>query len=180
MIDVVVAMTISWCMCVLFITAGIHKLTARAAFLASLDDYQLVPPMITPLLSFVVPAFEITLALLWVLPLVPTATAIISALLLGVYTLAITINLARGRTHIDCGCNFSAVGDAGSVISPGLVLRNCILIAAILFTLIPAVERSLNWLDYGTVVVATLVAILCYMSISQLMANNTAIATWRN
>ena len=180
MIDAVVTMIISWSMFLLFITAGIHKLTDRTSFVDSLNDYQLAPPRMIPLLSFAVPVCEISLAPLWVLSLIPAVTTIVSALLLGTYTLAITINLARGRTHIDCGCNFSAAGDAGSIISPALVLRNSVLITAILFTLLPAFERDLNWLDYGTVVLATLVATLFYISISQLMANNTAIASWRN
>jgi hypothetical protein len=35
------------------------------------------------------------------------------------------------------------------------------------------------WLDYATIVVTTLVAVIFYISTSQLLANKTAIATWR-
>ena len=177
--DEVVSIVIACCMFVLFATAGIHKLNDRQTFLATLNDYRLVPPSITPMLSFIVPILEACLALFWIFQLLQPLTAIISASLLSIYTLAIAINLARGLTHIDCGCNFSAVGETGSLISPALLLRNSLLILAILGTLLPTAPRELVWLDYATIVVTTLVAVIFYISTSQLLANKTAIATWR-
>ena len=176
----VISSVIACCMFALFATAGIHKLNDRQSFLASLNDYRLVPPLMIPLLSVIVPVFEICLAMLWIFQLLQPVTAILSAVLLCVYTLAIAINLVRGRTHIDCGCNFSAVGETGSLISPALVLRNSLLIVAILSTLVPTVQRELVWLDYATIIVTTFIAILFYISASQLLANKTAIASWRN
>ncbi len=179
-LDSVVSAVIACCMFVLFATAGAHKLSDRQTFLASLNDYRLVPPIIIPMLSFSIPLLEVCLALLWIFQWVQPLTAILSALLLSVYTLAIAINLARGRTHIDCGCNFSAVGETGSLISPALLLRNSFLIILILGTLFPTEQRALIWLDYMTIIVTTLVAIIFYISASQLLANKTAIATWRS
>ena len=65
----VVSIVIACCMFVLFATAGIHKLNDRQAFLATLNDYRLVPPSITPMLSFIVPILEACLALLWIFQL---------------------------------------------------------------------------------------------------------------
>ena len=49
-----------------------------------------------------------------------------AAILLGLFSVAIGINLARGRSHIDCGCFQSALRQQLSI---SLLVRNGFLIA---------------------------------------------------
>src|SRR6478752_339629 len=85
-----------------FIQAGVQKIRYRAQFPGVISNYKLLPVALVPLVSWLLPPFEIALG---VALLVPSSwSALAAGCLLVVFTAAIIINLARGRTHIDCGC----------------------------------------------------------------------------
>jgi hypothetical protein len=123
---------------------------------------------------------EILLGGSWFLPGYGQAlTTIASASLLGLYALAIGINLHRGRVHFDCGCSFGGKDDSEQFLSGGLVVRNLILIAAALVTLFPATSRSFGAGDYATLTAVLLAATLLFAAANQLISNRAAINTWR-
>lgn len=100
------------------------KLTDVAGFARGLAAYQLLPaPTIAPL-AWLLPLLEGALALAfllgWVLPL----AGMVAALLLLTFTVAIVINLRRGRV-VSCNCHGSA---QQTPISWGLVARNALLL----------------------------------------------------
>jgi hypothetical protein len=84
--------------------------------------------------------------------------------LFALYGAAITINLLRGRQHIDCGC-----GGDGTPISWGLVLRNAVLLA---FTWPPPIPGAGLTTATGSLVTITVAfCLLAYVIVNQLFAN---------
>ena len=107
MIDPAIQLLLSLGFSLLFIVAGIHKLSNRLRFQGIVDAYEIVPTSLVPVLVVVIAVIETLLGAGWLISnsvLVPLC----SAVLLNTYILAISINLFRGRTYIDCGCGFSA------------------------------------------------------------------------
>ncbi|MBW2726382.1 MAG: methylamine utilization protein MauE, partial [Deltaproteobacteria bacterium] len=96
--------------------------------------------------------------------------AAMAALLLGVYSAAIAVNLVRGRRGIDCGCLGPA---ADQSISPALLGRNAILVAGALAAMLPAGHRSLHWVDSLTFVAGLATLSLLFIAANQLLATST-------
>jgi hypothetical protein len=89
---------------------------------------------------------------------VQSQSAALAIVLLVVYAASMSVNLARGRRYIDCGCAGPA---ARQPLSAWLVLRNLALAGAGLATFQAAGTRTLEPLDAFTIVagVATLYAL---------------------
>jgi hypothetical protein len=87
----------------------------------------------------------------------------LAALLLGVYALAMALQLLQRRV-IDCGCGGQALP-----ISWVLVLRNALLIAVSWSASQPADMRELVWVDFGVVVAAVLLMVVLYTAIHQVL-----------
>lgn len=172
MIDPVIALTVRAALALLFAAAAWHKVSDRAHFTASLDAYALLPAQLVLPSASLLPALECSLAigLLYGPSLEPAA--IVSMMLLTLYTGAIAGNLARGRREIDCGCFASS---ARVPLSPGLVVRNFILIAAAALLLLPVRARALVWVDALTVVTAVLVLWLLWTSAQRLAKTGPAL-----
>ena len=79
---------------------------------------------------------------------------------------AISVNLARGRREIDCGC-FAA--SARVPLSNWLVVRNAVLIGAACLLLMPVRARTLVWID-GLTVVTTLITLSLLWAAGQRLA----------
>ena len=139
-----------------------HKLRDFPRFKASLGAYRLFPESLLPLAAPAVVALELAAIIALFLPVGPGLW--IAFGLLCLYTLAITINLLRGITAIDCGC-----GDQPTPISGWLLLRN----GALLLIAFPQDPASTGGTITGWVLVAVLVvvALLFYLTIEQLLAN---------
>ena len=180
MLDPLVLKLVSISFGLLFLLAAVHKLTALATFRASLLGYQLLPGVLVSPASIVVPAFEALLGAAWLLAVSPVLTAFASAALLTAYTVAIAINVLRGRIHIDCGCGMTSSAGRDQQLSWGLVVRNLLLIIAVLSATLPASDRTIGILDYVTLVAGLLAIVLLYGAANQLLSNGAAIGTWRN
>lgn len=180
MLDPLVVKAISIGLGLMFLFAAYHKLADAAQFRVTMLEYQLLPePLIAPL-SRIIPILEILLGGGWLLSYYTQGmTAIASALLLGVYTLAIGINIHRGRVYFDCGCGFGGKGDDEQYLSGGLIVRNLVLIGGALLTLLPVGGRALGFSDYLTLVAAILAVALLFAATNQLLTNRAAINTWR-
>ena len=180
MLDPLIIKAISIGLGLMFLLAAYHKMSNGAEFRVTLLEYQLLPEWIISPASRVIPIAEILLGGSWLLSWFGQAmTAVASAGLLGIYALAIGINLYRGRVHFDCGCSFGGKDDSEQFLSGGLVVRNLILIATALVTLLPATSRPFGFGDYATLVAVLLAATLLFAAANQLISNRAAINTWR-
>jgi len=180
MLDPLIVKAISIGLGLMFLLAAYHKLANGAAFRVTLLEYQLLPEWLVSSASRIIPIVEILLGGSWLLSWYGQAmTAVGSATLLGVYALAIAINLYRGRVHFDCGCSFGGKDENEQFLSGGLVARNLILIAAALITLMPAATRTFGFGDYATLLAVLLAATLLFAAANQLISNRAAINTWR-
>ena len=180
MSDPLIIKAISIGLGLMFLAAAWHKLSGAAQFRITLLEYQVLPDALVGLTSRIVPVFEILLGAAWLAGYYGQGiTAIGSALLLGIYALAIGINIARGRVHFDCGCGFGGKGENEQYLSGKLIVRNLVLIAAALYTLVPAAPRELGFADYLVLAAALLAGGLLFGAANQLIANRAAIDTWR-
>lgn len=180
MLDPLILKGISIGLGLMFLTAAYRKFAEGPEFRATLYDYQVLPAALVPLATRFIPVVELLLGGSWLVYYYQqTLTAVGSALLLGIYALAIGINLIRGRLHIDCGCGFGGKSENAQFISAGLVARNLILMSLALAALLPTTTRHLGVGDYVTLAAVLLVATLLFAATNQLIANRASINTWR-
>jgi hypothetical protein len=101
-------------------------------------------------------------------PATRSAAAVVAAVLLSVYALAMAVNMLRGRADIDCGC-----GGQPQLLSPWLLLRNAVLVAGSSLLLAPMSERVLAWADGLFLVLMTAVLAMVYLLVEQLVRNQS-------
>lgn len=120
----------------IFAQSVASKMADMDAFIATIDAYRLVPPAAGGVAARGLVAAEILAIVAILTPLGRSGGAsLVVTLLLG-YAVAITINLLRGRHHIECGCG----GPRQSIGYP-LVLRNVLLAAIGMFLLtVPSIS----------------------------------------
>jgi len=164
---------VSYALGAIFLAGAAGKLRDRHVFVAVVQAYGLLPVPTVVVFSFLVMLAELAVGIaLWLPPAWPLAQWA-GLGLLGVVTGAVIVNLLRGRTDLDCGCG-GAGGDQR--LSWGLVLRNALLAAALAFAAARPGERDLVWLDYATMLVATLSLFGLYAGANQLLANRPQLA----
>ena len=153
-------LSIRWVLAVVFVVAAMHKLSAPASFVATLNAYRLVPDSLTAIAGYTLIAAELVTALALVLN--TTAGSVVAAGILTVYTLAISINLLRGRRDIDCGCSGPHLRQT---LSGWLLIRNLGFIALAALTVSSGVaHRPLGILDWFTALAAAATFTLIYFS----------------
>jgi hypothetical protein len=166
--DPVVVDTVRLGIGLLFAAALAHKLRAPSRFRAAVADYRLVPTALAAAVGTTVVVIEALTVLALVRPDAHRVGLAVAAALLVAYAMAIGANLARGRTHLDCGC----VGAAGrETVSWWLVGRNLVCAAGALTAAAPPVARERVWIDGVTLVAATLALGGVYLAADQLVAN---------
>jgi hypothetical protein len=147
-IDPVVGVTLRLSLAALFAAAAWHKWSDRTRFRATLEEYRLLPrPMLGPVAS-AVPVVEALVSIALVVGSAAGPGPACASGLLVLYTLAIAVNLLRGRRWIDCGCLGS---QGGRPLGPGLVARNALLVGASLAATLPPSGRDLVWIDWITI-----------------------------
>jgi hypothetical protein len=100
--------------------------------------------------------------------LLPAMRALAAATLVGLLVLfaaAMAINLARGRSNIDCGC---FIGAQKQRISWALVVRNLMLAGFGLMLLVEGTGRPLAALDWVTITAAAASLLLLYEAVGRL------------
>jgi uncharacterized membrane protein len=113
-----------------FLSAGAGKLRHREVLEGVIANYRVLPRALVPLLSHTLAPVELLIGIALLVPAAATPVAeIAAALLLGVFALAMGINLRRGRSHIDCGC---FRGTLRQTLRWELVLRNLALMGVAL------------------------------------------------
>ena len=155
----------------LFLAAGALKLKDMTEFRSVLATYRVLPDRVVGAGAWCVVIVEMATGIgaLWQYQ---AAYAGAVAVLLG-YAGAMTINLARGRRFIDCGC-----GGAAQPLSIGLVLRNVALAGAAMTALVPATQRPLGWLDVVSMATGVLVLAMLYAAINELLAARARLEEW--
>lgn len=88
---------------VFFVAAALPKVVDPPAFAHMVYNYRLVPGALVNLMALVLPWFELLAGLALILGIWTRTSAALVGALLGVFVVAISVNLARGNA-IDCGC----------------------------------------------------------------------------
>lgn len=166
MFDPVIVWTARLVLAAVLLGAAIAKLRALEEFAGVVHNYRLLPERLARAVAYILPMLEIVLALGLLLEPTRRIAAVITAMLLAIFALAMTINLWRGRVHIDCGCFATALKQR---LSWALVARNGVLIGlAVLIVPQALAPRALGALDLLTVIVASAALLLLYVAFSQL------------
>lgn len=131
--------------------AGLRKTGSPASFRRTVRKYALIPAPLIWWVACVVIATEVISGFALLVGFAPTQMALAIAGMLALFTLAVILNLFRGRTF-DCGCSLSARGQS---ISWSLVFRNLGLICACGLVVVsnPAISR-VGWIFQASYSVA--------------------------
>jgi hypothetical protein len=174
MIDPAIQLVIAAALAMLFAAAARHKIAAADRFRAQLAAYRLLPAVLVGPAARVMVAMEVAVAAALVPPFSRQLAGAAAVCLLLIYGSAIGVNLASGRSYIDCGC-----GDLPQVLSPWLLLRNGLLAVGALATVLPPALRTLVWADLGLALPALAVLVVTYLGTEQLLGNAAMLKKWR-
>ena len=104
------------------------------------------------------------------------AASLAAAALLSAYTVAIAVNLARGRSELDCGC----FGPAHAQPVHGwLLVRNGVAVSAALVASLPLGSRALTSLDVFAIFAGWAAASLLWLAANQLASQWSPIESLR-
>jgi hypothetical protein len=157
----------------IFAGSALEALRDRGLHAAIVEQYRILPAWLVAPAALILPALSVIAAFLLLAAPLASWGALLSLALLGVFTIAILVNLARGRRDIDCGCG----GGEGQRLSGGLVVRNAVLMSLSLVALW-APSRGVVEIASVTGMVgggAALVAL--YFAANQLLMNAQRLAT---
>ncbi|TIC81961.1 DoxX family membrane protein [Nocardioides sp. GY 10127] len=98
-----------------WVVAALLKLPDPQGSVQAVRNYQVLPESVVPMLGHLLPAVELALGLLLLLGLLTRQAAVVSAVLLAVFVVAIAQVWARG-INTNCGC----FGGEGPVAHPQL------------------------------------------------------------
>ena len=172
MIDPVCTLLIISCAVLLFGTAAAHKLRSAGGFAGTLAQYRLLPVGFIRIAGPALGLLELVVCLGLPWPALRPVGAAAGAILLLMYSAAITINLARGRRDLDCGC-----GGFGrrTPIGPWMVVRNLSLACMLCLLMFPEAPRRLESSDAVTIVGGVVAASLLYLACDVLFGQVTAL-----
>jgi hypothetical protein len=175
--DPVVVHALAAAVALVLLVAAMQKLRDLPAFAAAVEQYRLLPlPLVWPV-TLSLPVAEAAAGVMLLFEGTRTPGAALSFALVGFVTLAVSVNVARGRVDIDCGCG----GIEGRQrLSWGLVARNAVLMAAALAAGGAPAPRALQWVDRVTEVAGMLALFAAWGCASLLIANRAMLARLRS
>ena len=173
MIDPLIDTVFALGLAALFASTAAHKFREGLRFEAQLSEYRLLPEALTAPAARVLAVMEASLVPALLLPATRDVAAICAGGLLAGYALAIAVNLLRGRDHIDCGC-----GDAPTLLSPWLLLRNAVLVAMAAVVALPETARATGALDWGLGALGLFALVMLWAVVELLLANASALREW--
>jgi uncharacterized membrane protein YphA (DoxX/SURF4 family) len=165
-VDPVIHLTLRLCFICLFVSAAWHKISNIPAFTTSLSNYALLPRSLNSFAVWLLVLAEGLCASLLIIGVRESAWLI--AALLSLYSIAMAITLYQGKKDIDCGCGGPA---SAQPLSSSLLIRNIVLIFFALLLLLPSEYRTLMWLDFLHVTIATTAVVLLYSCFEIIRAN---------
>jgi hypothetical protein len=149
----------------LFLRAAWHKVGDYGRFVGFVADYRLVPEVLLGVVSRLLIAVELLVVAALVWPPFAAWGALGALVLLGLYALAIAVNLLRGRTRLECGC-----GGAAQPLSWLLVVRNVVLMGLAALALFTPIGHT-GPLETVVALMAGALAFSLYVITEQVMAN---------
>ncbi len=168
MLDPAIQHLIAIALAAIFAGSAAAKFLDLDMFEGAIANYRLAPVWLEKPIAWVVPLCEAACAagILFAAPRAVAAAALV--ILLGVFSGAIAINLARGRRDFDCGCFGPALRqELGAV----LVVRNFVLLGAALLLELPAGARALGPVDFVTIACGAATLMMLYLSANYAIAN---------
>ena len=164
MLDPAIGALLAGCCALLFASAALHKLLDPARFAAVVDAYALLPG--GGRLALLVPVAELAVAGGVLSAIARPWAGLGGAVLLGLYALAIGVNLHRGRTDLACGCGGP---NERRPIARWMVWRNLALALAVGGAALPWSHRPMLATDAITVAAGVATAALLYVSLDRLL-----------
>jgi Methylamine utilisation protein MauE len=152
----------------LFTASAAMKLSDLGAFAAAVENFRILPRTLAAPVAWTIPALEVLASAGLLFAATRGAASITILALLAIFSVAIAVNLARGRREIDCGCFGPALRQT---LSGWLLVRNAILFAAAAVAMAPMQVRPLEIVDFGTIVFGAATLIVLYASMNYLLAN---------
>jgi hypothetical protein len=168
LIDPAIQLTAAYAIAAVFAISAAMKLSAPAEFAAAVENYRIVPAELAWPIAIAIPAFECAIAVGLTLAVSRTIASLGAIAMLGAFSVAIAINLARGRVHIDCGCFGPALRQE---LSWWLVGRNAILASGAALAAYPAVGRTVMGLDVFTAVAGAAMLVVLYGAANVISVN---------
>ncbi|MGI6852942.1 MauE/DoxX family redox-associated membrane protein [Mesorhizobium sp. 1B3] len=149
-----------------FARAAMHKAMDLALFAHTIGSYRLLPAAALVPMAVGLLALEVVIVLGLIVPATRLLAAAAAFALLVVYACAIAFNLARGNTHIDCGC-----GGAGQGLSWYLVARNAALGGLCLVAMATPLPVEMGTAAWASIVAGMLSSLLLFAGIEKLIDN---------
>jgi uncharacterized membrane protein YphA (DoxX/SURF4 family) len=165
MVDPALTLLAVLLLALVFGAAALAKLRDLDMFQGVVTQYRLLPASLVRPFVRVLPVVEIGAALALLLPATRALAAATLVGLLVLFAAAMAINLARGRSDIDCGC---FIGAQKQRISWALVVRNLVLAGFGLTLLVEGTGRPLAAIDWVTIGAAAASLLLLYEAIGRL------------
>jgi hypothetical protein len=156
---------------VIFALAAFHAMRGWPVFGDIVEQYRIAPRWLARIAARILPPLELAAAAALVLPRSSSAGAVLGLCLMGLFTVAITVNLSRGRVSIDCGCG----GASGQQLSRGLVLRNLVVTVGLVVAWQASPYGVVDSVTTIGVIGASLALIALYFAANQLMTNFQAL-----
>lgn len=167
MIDPVIGYWIAIAVALLFASAGIQKLRAVEHFTGILVAYRLLPRALASPVAWLIPCLELAASALLLGACGRYPAAVVPAMsLLILYAWGLSVNLARGRRGLDCGCG---TAQSRRPIAPWMVWRNLILAVALGISALPWSPRALSGADLLMLVSAVTVTATLYATVDRLL-----------
>jgi hypothetical protein len=123
--DPVLQWTSALTLALVFGVAAAGKFASWAELEGVVLNYRIAPRWMAPLIARALPPVEALVALGLLVPETRVPSAWVCLTMLVVFAAAMAVNIARGRTDIDCGCFRSSLRQN---LSWWLVLRNAIIL----------------------------------------------------
>jgi uncharacterized membrane protein YphA (DoxX/SURF4 family) len=175
-IDPAVGLLLACVVALLFGSAAVHKLRDLRGFDEIFAAYGVAGAISRWRLAWLVPVLELVTAVGLLIDATRLYAAVLGAVLLVSYALAIGINLRRGRRDLACGCGGP---DERRPIASWMVWRNVLIALVVLSALVPWSGRPLGVTDGVTVVFGVLTLALIYLCVDQLMGYLQRVAQLR-
>jgi hypothetical protein len=166
MIDPTLGSLLLVSLALLFATAAFHKFRDIGRFSLVLAAYRVIPDAAARRLAWIFPCAELSVVLALPWPPARRWAALTAAGLLLVYAAGMSLNLARHRHDLDCGC--TAAGRRRPI-AAWMVWRNLILALASVAAALSWVPRPLAGADFLTVAAGAAAAVALYAAVDRLL-----------
>jgi hypothetical protein len=175
-IDPAFQLALRFALAAVLLQAATHKLRSVAGFAAAIMAYRLLPERLSFAAAATFAAAELAIGCALLLPTAGPLPALAAGALIALYSLAVAVNLARGRREIDCGCTGPA---ARQPLRGALLVRNAVLVAAAATCALPVAMRPLVWIDALTIAAGMASLWIAYAAIETALSNAARLGALR-